>query len=68
MFDCARPARADPSTRGPPSAEAPSTVGVHKVAESDPLILPGEVVDRTGPQHQVPGQPQESRPVRSGGR
>eukprot|EP00969_Alexandrium_andersonii_P208415 9205121-Alexandrium_andersonii.AAC.1 len=44
-------ANADPSTHGPPSAEAPSKVGVHERADPSPLVLPREAVDGTGLQY-----------------
>eukprot|EP00969_Alexandrium_andersonii_P209648 9260939-Alexandrium_andersonii.AAC.1 len=64
MLDRARSTHANPSARGPPSAKAPSKVGVLKGADPDPLISPREVLDCTGLQHPVPSQPQESRQVR----
>eukprot|EP00969_Alexandrium_andersonii_P021566 944293-Alexandrium_andersonii.AAC.1 len=53
----ARATHADTSARRSPSAKAPCNVSVHKGTDPDPLVLPGEVVGRTGLQNQVPGQP-----------
>eukprot|EP00969_Alexandrium_andersonii_P081178 3579165-Alexandrium_andersonii.AAC.1 len=67
MLNGTRAANAQPPARGPPSAQAPSKVGVHIYSKGDPLVLPQEVVDSPRARNQVTRQSDQRRPVRGGG-
>eukprot|EP00969_Alexandrium_andersonii_P138738 6135550-Alexandrium_andersonii.AAC.1 len=64
MLDGARATDAHPSASEAPSMQAQGKVRVHTHAEGKPFVLPREAVDVPRARDQVPGQPDQRRPVR----